>query len=559
LDENDLAKLEAKFGKGVITGNTFSLSKGYNNQRTYRVSCNEEILIQNLIEKSQMSDEEKKILADVKKVEDVRKSLESLAQRTEKQEQLFQLVSKEYKNGVVTAVINTLDSMVPNFLYFDQYLTLSGIVSVNELLKRKNENRLTDKDRIFMAVLALAGTTIETVHNAKTFEEFNSALRAVSNQVSDQIFKYWTQNRHLDVQMRLDNARPEDVAPYNSGYIFRTRIDNKRHQADTGFDDRSTGFVWFFSFLVWFSRLRETYEDNLIILLDEPGLTLHARAQADLLRYIDEQLQPQYQVIYTTHSPFMIDSDNILSARTVEDVVEVDDKGGEKLLGTKVSGDVLSIDPDTISPLQRALDYELTQTLFVGKRTVLVEGESDFLYLKWFSRQLEASGKSGLDYRWTISIVKGIDRIPGFISLFQGNQIKVAAIVDVQAGHKQKIENARKALRDKHLFTLDTYAEMKEADIEDVLTPEFYVALVNSAFHLNDDIKLSVANLDSAARIVPQIASQFAKMPVYAPKFDHFMPAQFLFQQVDDGAKLPGFNAALKRMEKLIGDLNALL
>ncbi len=560
FEKHDLSMLEEKLGKGVITSETFTLSKGYDQKRRYGLSIDENVLVRNLIELADLSDEEKKLLVDIKTVPDIGTALGTLAQRTENQEKLYQKISKEYKSDAGAAIRQLVDDMVPSFLYFDQYLKLSGIVSVNELLKRKSENRLDDKDRIFIALLSLAGTTLETVHNAKTFEEFNSALRAVSNQVSEQIFKYWSQNRHLDVQMRLDSARPEDSAPYNTGYIFRTRIENKRHRADTGFDERSSGFVWFFSFLVWFNEIRKTYNENIIILLDEPGLTLHARAQADLLRYIREQLKPEHQVIYTTHSPFMIDADEILSARTVEDVVIEDKKTKEeKLLGTKVSGKVLSIDPDTISPLQRALDYELTQTLFVGRRTILVEGESDFLYLKWFSRQLEIAGKPRLDYRWTISIVKGIDRIPGFVSLFQGNQIKVAAIVDVQHGHGQKLENARKALKDKHLLRADNYASKKEADIEDVLGEEFYASLVTKCYNLNKEIAITPDKLDSQARIVPQVAEFFAQMPSYVPAFDHFRPAEYLYHESKEAEKLPGFATALDKMEKLINDLNSLL
>src|SRR5882762_10710459 len=102
------------------------------------------------------------------------------------------------------------------------------------------------------------------------------------------------------------------------------------------------------------TKLNDAVQRTYEVKLDEPGLSLHARAQADLLRYINEQLRPHYQVLYTTHSPFMIDADDLLSARTVEDVV-VKDKatGEERLYGTKVSRDVLSTDPDTVSPLQR--------------------------------------------------------------------------------------------------------------------------------------------------------------------------------------------------------------
>jgi len=110
------------------------------------------------------------------------------------------------------------------------------------------------------------------------------------------------------------------------------------------------------------------------ILLDEPGLNLHGRAQGDLLRYIEEKLEPNHQVIYTTHSPFMVPADRLDYVRTVEDVVE--QKGPFDFIshGTKVGGDVLSTDPDTLFPLQAALGYEISQTLFVGEHTLLVEG-----------------------------------------------------------------------------------------------------------------------------------------------------------------------------------------
>ena len=67
---------------------------------------------------------------------------------------------------------------------------------------------------------------------------------------------------------------------------LKIRLRDDRHSLSLPFDERSTGFTWFFSFLAAFSA----YEDSdapLIILLDEPGLGLHARAQKDFLRFID--------------------------------------------------------------------------------------------------------------------------------------------------------------------------------------------------------------------------------------------------------------------------------
>lgn len=560
-----MAALEKQFGAGVVAEHTFTITKGYNDAATgtFTIKTDDAAAVRQLISELKLSDDEKALSGgfDLKSIQ---KAVEEAKEVGTSQQKLLDTFKQRYPNGVNAAVAEAMYKLSPTFLYFDNYLTLPGTVSVDALATRNAEKRLTDKDRVFLSVLALAGTSLEKVHGSGTYEEFNSKLRAVSNQVTDQIFKYWSQNKHLDVDMRLDAARSGDPAPFNSGWIFRTRIDNRRHRADTSFDERSSGFVWFFSFLVWFNQLKQTYGKNLIILLDEPGLTLHARAQADLLRYINEQLRPHYQVIYTTHSPFMIDADNLLSARTVEDVVKKEkQKDGEiveHLLGTKVSTDVLSTDPDTVSPLQRVLDYEITQTLFVGKHTLLVEGPSDLLYLKWFSRQLEKTGKPGLDYRWVICSVRGVDRIPGFVSLFRGNNLHIAAIVDVQVGHKQKIENARKSLEVNHLLTLDNYAVQAEADIEDVLGRDFYVALVNETYELRGKEQIPAAKPAGApARVVQEVHAHFAVLPPHRQEFSHEQPAEWLFQREDDGAKLTGMKDALGRMEKLIGDLNALI
>jgi predicted ATP-dependent endonuclease of OLD family len=560
MDAADIDVLEKKFTVGIVRQPKFELSKGYDNIRRFDVKIDEGVLLKKLITEARLNAEDRKSIAGCKTLDAVKSILDKLSPRTPDQEKLRMLLQQRFPNGSKT-ILEAIAELIPTFLYFDEYLTLPGTVSVNEIMQRKQNNQLDMRDRVFLALLSLAGTSLEKVHGAGTFEEFNASLRAVSNQISDQIFKYWTQNKHLDVDIRLDHARGSDPAPFNSGWIFRTRIDNRRHRADTNFDDRSRGFVWFFSFLVWFYQLQQTYGKNLIILLDEPGLSLHARAQADLLRYINEQLRPNHQVVYTTHSPFMIDPDHLLSARTVEDVVHRDKTtGDEKLLGTKVGQDVLSTDPDTVSPLQRALDYELTQTLFIGRHTLLVEGPSDLVYLKWFSRQLEAAGKPALDYRWNICIGGGVDRIPGFVSLFRGNRLHIAAVVDAQNGKNNKIDNARKVLADGHLLTLDLYCSQKEADIEDLLGREFYIALVSKVYGLRPPHELPTSKpANGPNRVVKEVEQHTATLPSQYPGFDHFRPAEWLYQTDGEGKSLPGFTEALRRMETLIRDLNKLM
>ncbi|WP_257974753.1 ATP-binding protein, partial [Vibrio parahaemolyticus] len=81
-------------------------------------------------------------------------------------------------------------------------------------------------------------------------------------------------------------------------------------------NERSRGFKWFFSFYITFyADTHEGEADNAIILLDEPGLYLHAKSQSDLLTHLDQDFSNQ--IIYTTHSPFLVPTKRLSSVKTV--------------------------------------------------------------------------------------------------------------------------------------------------------------------------------------------------------------------------------------------------
>ena len=139
--------------------------------------------------------------------------------------------------------------------------------------------------------------------------------------------------------------------------------------------------------------------DTYILLLDEPGLNLHASAQEDLLRFLDD-LSANYQIIYTTHSPFMIASGKLDRVRTV---LETD-------RGSVISDSVQEKDPNTLFPLQAALGYDIAQNLFVSKKNLLVEGVSDLMILTALSGILESEKRTGLRSDITIVPTGGLEK-----------------------------------------------------------------------------------------------------------------------------------------------------
>jgi energy-coupling factor transporter ATP-binding protein EcfA2 len=559
LSPEEVIQLEGEFGQGAISSETVIVTKSYDNARRVEIAVNEAKVVAAALAGANLSDQDLAAIEGADSIQNLMERLQGLDAPTERHTALLATIKAKFpKRTGQSAIGGKIEAWIPKFVYFGQYYSLPGQVALSDFLTRKANSGLVVADHVFEALLALAGTTPEAIDKIQTFEQLNASLTAVSNRISAEIFEYWSQNRHLDAVVKFEHARPGDKPPFNTGYVFYTRIYNRRHRVDTSFDERSTGFVWFFSFLVWFSQVQKQYGSNLIVLLDEPGLSLHARAQEDLLRYIKEKLAPNFQVVYTTHSPFMLDPDDLSSARTVEDVVDKQ----ERILGTKVGERVLSVDVDTVSPLQAALGYNITQTLFIGKHSLLVEGPSEVLYLPWFSRELQAAGRTGLDVRWTVCPVNGIDKIPAFVSLFGGNKIHVAAVVDVQVGAKQKIQRLMEipALKNGHVLTVDTFAGQAEADTEDLLGRPFYVTLVNGCYNLaGNNAMPTVKPATAPIRVVVEAEDHFRTLPPNAPGFDHCAPASYLIENATAARDYPGYAEALDRFERLFEALNALL
>ena len=452
-----------------------------------------------------------------------------------------------------------LDKLLPKFLYFSKCNIMDGRTAIDTIIRNKKRGTLSGPERIFVALLDMVDTQPEHLSKIEKSEELIADLEAASAPITDQIFKYWSQNMSLRVSFRLHEGMPQDPPPFDSGLVFETRILNTRHNLTLNFDERSTGFVWFFSFLVWFSQVKRTFGENLIVLLDDPGIGLHARAQVDLLRYVAEELEPHYQVIYTTHSPFMVDATDPGRARTVEDITVIGADGTEQYLGTKVGEKVFSTNPDTLIPLRAALGYEITKSMTAGRKTLLVEGPADALYLKWFSRRLNEQGRTGLGPDWSVVPCGGGEQVGAFLGLFGANKGNVAVLLDV-AGGQERLAQMRDSelMRGSRILTMDKYVEGNEGGIEDLIGRRTYFGLVNMCFKLPRKYRLPVnTEAEGEGRVLEDVRKYFGGCVAELPSFSRFAVAEFLAENTKKcKRKLPEIDAALDRFERLFADVN---
>lgn len=564
---SDRAKqvLSDEFGETAITSSEFRIWKRYNTKGTlWDLPINEAEAIKNAVTAQQLNAAEKAVVSSSENVADFIASIEAQENPTEKLNALKARFGGFRKQSVTCRGIDLIDAMVPRFFYTSHYDRMSGQISAQKIAKDKAAEGISPGDQIFLDFLRLAGTSLDELNDSPRYEELNAKCEAASADITDQIFQYWSQNDNLEVQVNLSEGRPEDKAPFNAGAVARARVYNQLHRASVSFSERSAGFVWFFSFLVQFAMMRRD-TDNVIILLDEPGLTLHGKAQADLLRYIEEELLPDHQVIYSTHSPFMVPHDRLADCRVVEDVIISDKRGRPQSEGTKVTDDVMSTDKDTLFPLQGALGYSVTQSLFIGENSLLVEGPSDILYLQVFSNELERRGRVGLDPKWTTCPAGGIDNIRPFISLFHGNHLNVAVLSDQGQGDKGKIERLRRAevLAAERLHTIAELLEQAEADIEDVMHPEFFCKVINGCYALDGDHAITAEKLtesEGAPRQVKQAEAFFRLLPAEIPEYSHYRPADWLIRNpgILEGES-EDIMVTLERAEKVFAVYNEML
>jgi predicted ATP-dependent endonuclease of OLD family len=295
-------------------------------------------------------------------------------------------------------------------------------------------------------------------------------------------------------------------------------------------------------------------------------LFLHGKAQGDFLRYMEKELKPNHQVVYTTHSPFLVDAQRFDRVRIVEDhSMNTDDELPDDEKGTKVTSDVLEVSEGSLFPLQGALGYELAQTLFIGPNSLIVEGVSDLLYLQVISGILEKSGRVGLRKEWIITPVGGAEKVPTFVSLIGAQAgMKVATLIDIQKKDEQRIANLykRKLLDKSHVFTFADFTGKTEADIEDMFEVDFYLKLVNDEYASAISKPLDAASLTAPGdRILVKVEEAIKALsasPTAPVGFNHYRPARYFTEKA---AKLEKelSKDTLNRFETAFKSLNALL
>ena len=372
-------------------------------------------------------------------------------------------------------VLKLLRQKLPVFVYFSNYFRVRPRLHLEHLANRLEQNTLEDDqyDRGNVCLLKLLGFDARELSNLGRAAEPSPGDQSGLRAYQDQLDKRSYQLNAASIRLTTNINRVWQPDP-NKAEADRLRVEADQQYlkvvvedelgVEVELDQRSEGYQWLVSFfVVFFAEAVDRYQ-NAILLLDEPGLSLHGLKQREF-RTTVSRLSESNQLLYTTHSPFMVGPDELDLVR----VVEMEDR----TTGTKVHTTVSAGDSTALLPLQEALGYDLAQSLFTQQRNLVLEGLTDYWYVEATSALLEAAGEAELNDKISLIPARTAGKVVYFATILHANSLKVAALLDSDAAGDAaaKVETLVHTLGNKNILrTADAYqGVVKRPEIEDTL------------------------------------------------------------------------------------------
>ena len=393
----------------------------------------------------------------------------------EKEESRYEkLIEQIDFNSGHEKVLVTLSKKKPVFILFNNYFKVKPSVHLEHLATRTEQKLLDDQyyDYGNLCLLKLLGFTARELSNlGKTQSpDINNldALKVYKDQLDTRSYKLNAASVRLTEQIKKvwmpnpDRPEADKLKVTADGQYLKVVVEDDIG-VDIELDQRSEGFQWLVSFFVVFFAEAMDKHKNAVLLLDEPGMSLHGLKQRDFRDTIT-RLAEHNQTIYTTHSPFLVGPDELDLVRVVE--------LKNRKEGTKVHTTISSSDPAGLLPLQEALGYDLAQSLFSQQRNLILEGITDYWYIEASAKLLNDAGIESINDKIALVFANSAGKVVYYATILFAHNLKVAALLDSDAAGDQAAqqENLVHTLGNKNILrTKDFVSGVAKAEIEDLL------------------------------------------------------------------------------------------
>lgn len=389
-------------------------------------------------------------------------------------------------------------TQVPKYIYFDRYDMIVSAIHIRKFVQEINSDPTDAQLRTTKCLFQHAGLDAKEIGSLdpagdsydvkleRMARERHILMSSASATMTKKFEDWWEQKKY---KFRYDV----------DGQFFRVWVSDNLDPSEIELDQRSAGMQYFFSFYVVFLEEASGAHQNSILLLDEPGLHYHGTAQMKAVKFL-QKISQDNQLLYSTHSPFMIDGDKLSNVRIV-----YEDKYGHTLVST----DVWPNDSDSLFPLQAGLGYTLAQSLFYSKYNLVVEGITDYLILKAMNEVLRARAMTTLDHDIVIIPAGGARNMMPLASLLVGNQLRLVILMDGDDAGIEKEKQLKKNLM-VDCILISTLLNESKLEIEDLFDEDFYTNALQKAYP-NVKIQFNVNEKDIVG-ITKKIDSVFKRL-----------------------------------------------
>ncbi|NKI32951.1 AAA family ATPase [Croceivirga thetidis] len=300
---------------------------------------------------------------------------------------------------------------IPKFVYYSDYGNLDSEIYLPRVIEDFERDDLSESARakartldvLFKFVKLSPKEIYELGNESKTIikklNHVNQVVSTEEQEISEEEIQEWA-DKKKERGILLRSAATQLTQNFKrwwlqGDYIFDFEADGRHFRINVSdslrpeqieLEGRSRGLQWFFSFFLVFLVETKEGHSNTVLLLDEPGLSLHPIAQYDLAKFF-RKLSEENQLIYTSHSPFLVDMENLANVKAVY----IDSQTGRTIVSSNLRYNEADAEK-SIFPIHAALGLTVSDTLLLGCLPILVEGPSDQIYLNLIKRHLIGNG-----------------------------------------------------------------------------------------------------------------------------------------------------------------------
>jgi predicted ATP-dependent endonuclease of OLD family len=271
--------------------------------------------------------------------------------------------------------------------------------------------------------LKVAGVDLNLFKTMSSERILKQKIRDTNAALTAGFRTFWRQvvgrSNKIEIEFDLKRHRAEEKGKGGTPYLIFWIKDGRETLYPR---QRSQGVRWFLSFYLQLKAAStESKGRGLVMLIDEPGNSLHARAKEDVLR-VFEDIKDEIQIIYTTHSPYLLDVSTVYRVLAVQRAGEDNDRSETRVLTPHQLGGATT---DTLTPLYTLMGVRLSgQNVISRDNNIIVEEVSAFYYLSAFSTLCNQQDQ------FHFLPATGVDNIPALANLLLGWGLLFGVIVD---------------------------------------------------------------------------------------------------------------------------------